>query len=111
MCRDGRMSPYTRSAMDLVDLILEDASADGAALLASRLEAAEHLCSSRTVSTAERLSVPSRSRYGASILASLASASSARKATSSVERERFLAAAVSVTRRSASSDERRPCRG
>jgi hypothetical protein len=103
MCRDGKMSPYVRSVMDLVDLILEDASADGAALLASGLEAAEHLCSSRTVSAAERLSIPSRGGYGASILASLAFASSAWKATSSIERERFLAAVVSVTRHSASS--------
>jgi hypothetical protein len=97
--------------MDLVDLILEDASTDRAALLASGLEAAEHLCPSRTVSAVERLSVPSRGGYIASILASLASTSSAWKATSSVERECFLVAAVSVTRRSASSGERRPYHG
>jgi hypothetical protein len=48
---------------DLVDFILEDASADGAALLASGLEAAEHLCSSRTMSAVERLSIPSRGGY------------------------------------------------
>jgi hypothetical protein len=56
-----------------MDLILEDASADGAALLASGLEAAEHLCSSRTVPAVERLSVLSRGGYapdGAALLAS-----------------------------------------
>jgi hypothetical protein len=83
-----------------VDLILEDASADGAALLGEWIGGHRTpLLLEDSVGGGAALRSLTR-RIRASILASLASTSSAWKATSSTERECFLAAAVSVTRRS-----------